>query len=231
MRRVDSGRGVGRVSSGVHGVLAAPIALCVCIGVAGCTGSLFRSKVVPPAIYRLSANLGANLGTAAAAVPADLAVLRPRIHTGLETDRIAVLYPDRHLDYLADARWSGPLDQVMHDLAVQAFDTGAHLRNVGADSSAFASGYWVEIDVADFQAEYSALGSPPTIHVHMSARLGRVADRRILERFDASARETASANRLAAIVDAYERAADAALAQIVAGTSRTLADALDLEHR
>jgi ABC-type uncharacterized transport system auxiliary subunit len=211
----------------VCGVLAAPIALCVCIGVAGCTGSLFRSKVVPPAIYRLSANL--ETAAAAPAVAADLAVLRPRIHTGLETDRIAVLYSDRHLDYLADARWSGPLDQVVHDLAVQAFDTGAHLRNVSADSSAFPSGYWMEIEVADFQAEYSASGSPPTVHVHMSARLGRVADRRILERFDASARETASANRLTAIVEAYERAADAALAQIVAGTSRTLADTL--EHR
>ncbi len=227
MRRLGSGRGVAGVSIRVRGVLAATIVLGVHIGIAGCTGSLFRSHVVPPALYRLSA----NLGTAATAptVPADLAVLRPRIHTGLETDRIAVLYPDRHLDYLADARWSGPLDQVVHDLAVQAFATGAHLRNVSADSSAFVSGYWVEIEVADFQAEYSALGSPPTVHVHMSARLGRAADRRMLEGFDASARETASANRLSAIVEAYERAADAVLAQIVTSTSRTLADAL--EHR
>jgi ABC-type uncharacterized transport system auxiliary subunit len=41
-------------------------------------------------------------------------------------------------------------------------------------------------------------------------------------------RQTAADNRLAAIVDAYQRAADAALAEIVTGTSRTLKD--NLEH-
>lgn len=213
--------------------LAALVMLGVCAGVAGCAGSLFKSKAVPPTIYLLSGNLAAtatqgSVPPPTAGVPADLAVLRPRVRPGLESDRIAVLYPDRHLDYLADARWSGPLDQVVQDLALHAFETGARLRNVNADSSVFASGYWVEIEVADFQAEYSAAGSAPTVHVHLLARLGGAGDRRILGSFDASARETASGNRLTAIVDAYERAANAALAQIVAGTERALTD--NLEH-
>jgi cholesterol transport system auxiliary component len=237
MRRIGAGRDVGR---------AALLALMVCTGVAGCSGSLFQSKAVPPSVYLLSAKLGtaaaappgptAPVGLAAApagltspVVPADLAVLRPRVRAGLETDRIAVLYPDRRLDYLADARWSGPLDEVVQDLAVQAFDTGAHLRNVSADSSVFASSYWLEIEVADFQAEYLSAGSAPTIRVHLLARVGGVGDRHILGSLDASARATASDDRLTAIVDAYERAADAALAEIVANTSRTLMD--DLEHR
>ncbi len=46
--------------------------------------------------------------------------------------------------YFADARWSGPLDEVLQDLALQAFRSGAGLRNVSADASAFASGYWLE---------------------------------------------------------------------------------------
>ncbi|HEY3656862.1 MAG TPA: ABC-type transport auxiliary lipoprotein family protein [Steroidobacteraceae bacterium] len=203
---------------------AALLLLGVCGGLAGCTGSLFQSKAPPAPMYLLSA----KLGTAAQAVPADLAVLRPRVRAGLETDRIAVLYPDRRLDYFADARWSGPLDEVLQDLALQAFGTGAHLRNVSADVSAFTSAYWLEIDVVDFQAEYTSQSAAPTIHVHLLARVGAAGDRRILGTVDATAREIATDNRVPAIVDAYERAAGAALAEIVTGTSRTL---LGLEHR
>jgi ABC-type uncharacterized transport system auxiliary subunit len=159
-------------------------------------------------------------------VGADLAVLKPRVRTGLDTDRIAVLYPDRRLDYVANARWSGPLEDLVQDLAVQVFRADVRLRNVSADASAFASGYWLEIEVADFQAEYAPAGAPPTINVRLIARVGSAGDRRILGTFDAVARQPAADNRLTAIVDAYERAADAALTEIVAGTSRTLADTL-----
>lgn len=171
---------------------------------------------------------GAATGAAAApapTIPVDLAVLRPRIRKGLETDRIAVLYPDRHLDYFAGARWSGPLDEVLQDLAVQAFRTGASLRNVSADASAFPSGYWLELDVTDFQADYSTAGGAPTIRVHVTARLGGATDRRVLASFDAAAAQPASDNRMTAIVEAYEKAVDGALAQLVAGTTRSLAGA------
>jgi ABC-type uncharacterized transport system auxiliary subunit len=203
--------------------------------VTACTGSLFQSKAVPPSIYLLSAPPGTTAAapstSAAASAPlaADLAVLKPRVRAGLDTDRIAVLYPDRRLDYFADARWSGSLDDVMQDLTVQAFRNGARLQNVSSDASAFASGYWLEIEIADFQAEYASAGAPPTINVRLLARVASAGDRNILGSFTAAARQTATDNRLTAIVDAYERAVNTALAEIVGRTSRTLTEAL--EHR
>jgi ABC-type uncharacterized transport system auxiliary subunit len=201
-------------------------------GAGGCTGSLFQSKTPALATYLLSADLSpGSPGAAGAATPlagplksvaADLAVQRPRVRAGLETDRIAVLYPDRRLDYFADARWSGPLDQVVQDLTVQAFETGAHLRTVAAESSEFPSGYWLEMQVAEFQAEYAAAGAAPTVNVHLLARLGAAGDRRVMATFDALARRSAADNRLSDIVDAYERAADSALGQIVAEATRAL---------
>lgn len=196
---------------------------------AGCTASLFQSKAAPPSIYLLSAKLASPTVEPPSAIsrafPADLEILRPRVRAGLETDRIAVLYPDRRLDYFADARWSGPLDELVQDLALQAFESSAALRNVSADASAFPGGYWLELEVADFQAEYAGpSGTAPTIHVHLLARLGSARERRILATFDAGVRETATDNRLTAIVDAYERAADVALADIVAHTVRALSE-------
>jgi cholesterol transport system auxiliary component len=202
------------------------------LGLAACTGSLFQSKAVPPTIYWLSpgtgspGGAGAALpapGTPAAKIPAELAILKPRVRTGLESDRIAVLYPDRHLDYIADARWSGPLSEMLQDLAVQEFHLRGALRTVSGDTSVFASAYWLEIEVVDFQAEYGSAVAAPSVHVHFRARLGGSGDRRLLGQFDATAQQTAAENRLSAIVDAYAGAADTVLSQIVAQVDETLA--------
>jgi ABC-type uncharacterized transport system auxiliary subunit len=179
---------------------------------AACTGSLFRDKAIPPSVYLLSA--GAAAPAPEPQIPADLSILRPRVRTGLESDRVAALYPDRRLDYFADARWSGPLDRVIHDLAVQTFLAQATVRNVSADSTVFASGYWLEIEVLDFQAEYTAGADAPTVNVRLVGRIGSAGDRRVLARFDANSRQAAADNRLTAIIAAYEGAADATLKEI-----------------
>ena len=204
-------------------LIALSVALPV-IFMAACTGSLFQSKVAPPTIYLLSAAAGTPAaGAPAAEIPVDLAILKPKLRPGLETDRIAVLYPDRRLDYFADARWSGPLGEVLQDLAVQEFHSHAHLRTVSGDASVFASAYWLEMEVSDFQAEYTSSAAAPTVHVRFLARMGSSGDRRILGQFEANAERPAAENRLTAIVDAYARAARAALEEIIARADENLA--------
>jgi ABC-type uncharacterized transport system auxiliary subunit len=213
------------------------------LAASACSGSFFHSSAPAPTTYLLSVKAGAS-GAAApaagtsgvadsadaraaaaapgAAIPADLTVLMPRVRTGLLTDHIAALYADRRLDSFAAARWSGPLDEVMQDLLLQAFRTLGGYRNVHTDMSAFAAGYWLEIDVVDFQAEYSADGGPPTAHVRLLGRVGTARDRVVLGEFEADAHQAAAADRLGAIVDAYNGAADSALATIVADTTASL---------
>jgi cholesterol transport system auxiliary component len=187
-----------------------------------CAGSLFKNSTAPPTMYMLSAPAPSAAEPASTAVPTELAVLKLRVRAGLDTERIAALYPDRRLDYFADARWSGPLDEVLQDLAVQVFHANPGLRNVSADASVFASAYWLEIEVTDFQAEYSANLAAPTVHVHFLARVGSSADRHVLGRFEPDIRVPAADNRMTAIVDAYNRAVDQALAEIAAGAAKTL---------
>jgi cholesterol transport system auxiliary component len=205
-------------------VSRAALSILLSIAVAGCAGSLFKNKAAPPTMYRLSAAANsAPADPASGARLTDLAVLRPRVRTGLDTDRIAALYPDRRMDYFADVRWSGPLDAVLQELVVQELHADSRLRHVSADASVFASAYWLEIEVTDFQAEYPAGGGPPSVHVRLQARIGNSADRRVLARFDPDVREAAADNRMSAIVDAYNRAADKALAEIAQGAAQALA--------
>src|SRR5258708_34204842 len=81
--------------------------------------------------------------SAAASSPVDLGVLKPRVRTGLDTDRIAALYPDRRMDYFADVRWSGPLDEVLQDLAGQEVPANSALPNVAADASLSPRASWL----------------------------------------------------------------------------------------
>jgi ABC-type uncharacterized transport system auxiliary subunit len=193
------------------------------VTLAACAGSLFKNKAAPPTMYMLRATR--NMPAAdppGEDHPANLAVLRPRVRAGLDTDRIAALYPDRHMDYYADVRWSGPLDEVLQDLTVQQFHINPGLGNVSADVSVFASTFWLEIEVSDFQAEYSAAGGPPTVHVHLRARVGNSGDRHVLAHFEPDVHEAAADNRMSAIVDAYNRAADQALSDIATGVAAAL---------
>ena len=188
---------------------------------AGCGGSLFHCHAPATTTYQLSVALRPG----AAPIAADLTVLAPHVRSGLDNDRIAVLYPDRRLDYFAAVRWSGPLDEMLLDLTLQAFRGTAVLRNVDTDASAFDSGYWLELDVVEFQAEYpdsAAGGEAPTVHVHLVGRIGGRGDRHLLGQVDAETRQRAASNRLTAVVEAYNQAADQALAKVVAETTETL---------
>ena len=204
-------------------------ALCL----AACTGSLFRSHATATA-YMLSAGPASHAepapaagrpapGAPAAEIPVDLAVLKPKARPGLESDRIAVLYPDRRLDYFADARWSGPLGEVLQELAVQEFHSHANLRTVSGDASVFASAYWLEIEITDFQAEYTSGATAPTVRVSLRARLGSSGDRHLVGQFAATALKAAAENRLSSIVDAFASAADASLTQIATQAGEKLA--------
>jgi cholesterol transport system auxiliary component len=194
----------------------------------GC-GSLFHSSAPAFTTYQLSV----EPKPAVAPIAADLAVLAPRVRSGLGNDRIAALYPDGRLDYFAAARWAGPLDEMLQDLTLQAFRAASAVRHVDTDASAFASGYWLEIDVVEFQAEYpdtrAGAGEAPTVHVHLVARIGSADDRHLLGEVDAETRQPAASNRLTAVVEAYNQAADAALAKIVAETTAALSR--NLENR
>ena len=137
------------------------------------------------------------------------------LRTGLESDRIAVLYPGspsglfrrRALERSARRRAAGPRGAgISRPRAICA--------RSAATRSVFASAYWLEIEVTDFQAEYASAGARP----RCTCTCWRASAIRATGAFSANSRPTArqpaAENRLTAIVDAYARAADTAFAEI-----------------
>ncbi len=201
------------------GVSLRAVLACLCAAsLAACTGGMFLTRADPPITYRLTAGRAEGQP----AIAADLELLNPLIAAGLDTDRIAAIRPDGRLDHFAGARWNGPLNVVFGQLAVREFRARSGVRNVVGAASELRPLYWLEIEVTSFQAEYPSAGAAPVIRVHLVARLGDRRRRTTLGSYVADASRTAGADRLGAIVAAFDAVADQALDQIVAATDRTL---------
>lgn len=184
------------------------LAMLAMLLVSGC-GAL-RSDAEPERIYVL------NPAMAAATAPPTgglLMVSRPAVQPGLDTPRIALKRADNELDYYALSRWSGTLPQILGAFAVQSLQ-GAFTTVTGSDRGAGPADFDLLLTVRHFEAVSPQDGGAPEIHVAFQCLLMATAPRRVLGSCDAEAREPAEGNRMAAIVAAFERAAQRAMADV-----------------
>jgi cholesterol transport system auxiliary component len=182
-----------------------------------CTGSLLESKQPIMATYVL-APPPAAAGTEP--LGADLAVSVPRVSPGLEGHRIAVL-KGRLLDYYADARWGAEVPRVVQSLIVRTVAGQNSFRSAAAEDVRIDSAYVLDLEVTQFQAEYD--GATPRAHVAFIGHLIRVRDRTLVETLSADATAPADDNRMTAVIEAFEKAAQRAsvdLASKVATAAR-----------
>lgn len=176
---------------------------------AACSG--LTSKATPDQTYLLRA----APGTGAPAVAGVLAVLRPAVQPGLDTDRIMLTRGGQQLDQFAASRWGESLPRVVAALAVESLAGGGGFATVvDAGRAVVASDYELLLTVRHFEAAYEDGNAPPTIRVAFECTLTAGVPRRVLGSCDADAEEPASDNRMSAIVAAMERAAQRALAGV-----------------
>jgi cholesterol transport system auxiliary component len=179
------------------------------VALAACSG--FTSKVQPDQTYLLRAAPAAG----AAALPGVLAVLRPAVQPGLDSDRIMLTRSGQELDHFAASRWGEPLPRVVGALAVESLAGGGGFATVvDSGRAAVTSDYELLLTVRHFEAAFDADKTPPVIHVAFECTLTAGAPRRVVGRCDGAADEPAAENRMSAIVAAMERAAQRALAQV-----------------
>jgi cholesterol transport system auxiliary component len=199
--------------------LVACLALCSLL-VAGCSGSLFESKLPIVTVYVLSPSPSASAGPTNAAVNADIAVGHPIVAPGLDTDRIAVL-KGHVLDYYAGASWGATASVVMQSFLIGSIQNQQLFRGVATEDARVASDYLLDIELTHFQAEYPN-GEVPSVHVGLVGRVVRVKDRRLVATIPVEATEPAAQNQLSAVVAAFEKASREVAVTLAQKTSAEL---------
>jgi cholesterol transport system auxiliary component len=204
-------------------VNAARVALMVAsLSLTACGGSLFESDLPVPTRYVIATAAPAESAISSAASEVDLAIGRPDVAPGLDSERIAVLR-GHELDYYRGALWGGSVLETVQTFLVAALQDQKRFRSVATEQARIAGDYLLDVEVRDFQSEYSAAGALPVAHVTLVCRLIRIGDRKMVDTITVTGSKRAAENRLSSVAEAFQTVMRQLSAELGEKTSATIA--------
>jgi cholesterol transport system auxiliary component len=193
------------------------VAVVMVLLAAACSGGL-RSNAPASQTYILRAH-APQAPAAARPAAVSLQVALPIPAPGLYSERIVLVQPDHRMSHFAASQWAAELPHLVETLAIERLRATGDWAAVMDSESPFASDYFLQISIRRFEAEYMSDTAPPTAQVAFDCAIGRRADHALLASFTAQGAATASANRVGAVVAAFEEAANTALGELTTASA------------
>ena len=191
----------------VIGRVGAVLLLLLLLSLAGCTG-LFHSNARPEEVYYLRAS---PVPSGTLPVAASLRFNRPSADPGLQSAQIMLVKPDRLMSFFLTARWPASPSSTVETLAVEKLRGSGLWQSVADSTSPFPSDYILLVNIRRFEADYTGGRVTPDIHVVLDCIVGRREGREVIKSFLAEGTAPAAANKLSAVVAAFETATNTAL--------------------
>jgi cholesterol transport system auxiliary component len=151
---------------------------------------------------------------AGAPVAWQLVVEEPAAPTALATARIMLVPENRTYGVYADARWIERVPRLVQGLIVQGFEDSGRIAGVGRTSSGVRGDYALLAELRAFQAEQA--GGRTDVVISLSAKFVRHASNDVLAARVFERRVEAGGRDVAATVEAFERALNELVPEIVA---------------
>lgn len=190
--------------------LAATVAL---MGLSACA---LLSSPDPVQTYRFGGAPAASSASTVAS-PVQVTLRRVEFPEAVEGDRLLGV-TGTETAYIAGARWVSPAADLYMESLENAFGAqAARVRLIGPREMTRGQRS-LDIDIRSFEARYDAPGSTPTIVLTARARLLALPDRTVSAERVFTVEQPATANRVSAIVEAYDLATRDLNTQIVAWT-------------
>ena len=193
------------------------------VSVTGCTG-LFHSNARPEQVYFLRAT---PIPQGTAPIAASLRLNRPTASPGLETTQIMLVQSDRRMSFFLAARWPAVPANLVEMLAVEKLRGAGLWQSVADSTSPFPSDYVLLVHVRRFEADYTGGTVAPEVHVVLDCIIGKREGREVIKSFLAESSVPATANRLSAVVAAFEVATNAALDSVETQAAEAIRVALE----
>ena len=206
----------------MRGVACTGVALLLAVAATACTGNLLQSDAPVADTYRLTAAPPAAGQAAVAPAPLAIVVQRPRAAAALDTDRIAVGAAGNRFEYYSAAAWAEPAPQMVQQQVVSALSaTGQFGGGVFAAPARVPAELSLDLELRRFEAltsgaDAASASAAPVVHVQMHASVVDTRRGVRVTSFLAEAAVPASANRLSAVIAAFERANAQVVAEVVA---------------
>jgi ABC-type uncharacterized transport system auxiliary subunit len=172
----------------------------------GCSSILTSDQPADQIYWLEPADLSAEFDAPAQALGVRVTI---SVVPGLDTDRILIKGPGPTLNQYAGARWPDNLPEIMWSLLGRTMESSGLFTRTESSSEAE-----LKLEVREFFAVANDTGSSPTISVSVQGQLTceRTAGSEVL---GSQVSQTASANRLSAIVVAHQSALDDVMRDLV----------------
>jgi ABC-type uncharacterized transport system auxiliary subunit len=189
-------------------------------GVTACISVNLGGDPPKATVFTLQApGMETKAASAQAASSTVVAIAKPELPPGLATERIALYFEqDRRMDYYADAKWSGPLDEILQEFVIGRAQQQLPRAVVGKPELASAD-YRLSIKVTSFGPVYKAApDTVPRLDVVMTVTVIDLPEQRVGSQFTIRKSAPASENRLTPITNELgkllQSAVDEALARV-----------------
>lgn len=195
-------------------------ALALAPAASACT-SLIPGTGAPPQLYVLTRK--STFPPDLPQVSRQLLVDTPVAPAEIDTARVALSRSPTTIDYFANAAWSDRAPAMVQSLLIESFEQTGKIPSVARDTAVLRADYILMPELRRFEARYENGEAPPTVLVRLLVRLVKMPERTIIGEDIGEGRETATANAMDAIVEAYDEALGSVMKRLIAWTLRTMA--------
>ncbi len=171
----------------------------------------------PVQSYRFGEAAAASSAALSVASPTEVTLRRVEFPQAVEGDRLLGV-TGTETAYIAGARWVSPAADLYMASIENAFAARATRVRLIGPRELIRARRSLDIDVRSFEARYEAPGRAPTIVVTARARLLALPDRTVAAEQVFTVEQPATANRVSAIVEAFDIATRDLNTRIVAWT-------------
>ena len=180
------------------------------------SGCALLSTPNPVQTYRFG-GVAATQGAATIAAPLQISLRRVEMPAAVQNDRLLSV-TGSETAYISGARWVSPASELYTAALENAFVTQATQVRLIGPRELTRSTRSLDIDVRAFEARYDAPGAVPTVVITIRTRVLNLPDRSVRAERIFTVEQPASANRVSAIVEAFDLATRDINTQIVAWT-------------
>jgi cholesterol transport system auxiliary component len=184
--------------------------LVVLSSLTGCSG-LFHSDARPEQVYYLRTQPVAPGAAPQTPVAASLRFNRPTASPGLDSTQIVLVESDRRMSFFSASRWPAPASALIEMLAVEKLRGSGLWQSVADSTGAFPTDYVLLVTVRRFEADYTNGATSPEVRVVLDCIIGKRENREVLASFIAEGTVAATANKMSAVVAAFESATNVAI--------------------
>ncbi|MFQ6017313.1 MAG: ABC-type transport auxiliary lipoprotein family protein [Kiloniellaceae bacterium] len=169
----------------------------------------------PPTLYRLTPK--SSFRDDLPLVSWQLVLEPPLANAGLNTTRISLQRAPTLFEYYARSNWADRAPLMVLTLMIESFENSRRIVAVGREAVGLRADFVLKTELREFQAEYFE-GEVPKVRVAITAKLVQMPKRAIIgsQSFDHSV--AAEADRMDAIVKAFDAALGKVLRRLVEWT-------------